>query len=78
MPKYIVSGYLTVSVCAEVDAASPDEAKEKAMGLGAPSLCHHCSEAGGDHDTWQINGGLDGCPPDDCVQDVTEADDDDE
>lgn len=65
---YRVSGYLTISAFALVEAGSEKEAREKAGDLGCPSLCYQCSEAGGDEQTWQLSGFDD--PPEDAVQDV--------
>lgn len=69
MPTYIVSGYLTISVVKTVEAANEDEAREKAEGLSAPSLCHQCASAGDDDDdAWELNGFDD--PPVDAVQHI--------
>jgi hypothetical protein len=73
MPKFLVSGYLTVSVFAVIEAATPEEAKAKAENLAAPSLCHACENAGGGDHEWTLNGFDD--PPEDAVHDVQEADD---
>jgi len=71
--RFIVSGYLTISVSKEIEAASAEEAKEKAQGLVTPSLCWQCESAGRDHDeTWILNGFDD--TPDDCVLEVVEKD----
>ena len=67
MVKYIVSGYLTISVHAEVEAKSKEGAREKARELGVPGLCHQCDVAGGEGE-WTLNGFDD--PPDDAVQNV--------
>ena len=66
---YLVSGYLTISVTAEIKARSTKEARELAGDLSAPSLCHQCDGAGGEG-CWQLNGFDD--PPDDAVQDIEE------
>ena len=69
MPTYIISGYLTISAVATVTAPDEKTARQKALALGAPSLCHHCASAGeGDPDAWTLNGFDD--PPDDVVIDV--------
>jgi hypothetical protein len=68
MARYNVSGYLTISVCAVIEAESEEEARTKAESLGAPSLCHQCAGAGGSNGTWQLNEFDD--PPEDAVQDV--------
>lgn len=67
MSTYIVSGYVTMSVVAEVEANSKAEAKRKAEELGIPGLCHQCSDAGGE-DEWTLNGFDD--LPDDAIHDV--------
>lgn len=56
MAKYQVAGWASISVWAEVEADSEQEAANKFMELQAPSLCHQCSDAGGDGDTFQLNG----------------------
>ena len=66
---YLVSGYLTISVTAEIRARSKKEARELAEDLSVPSLCHQCDGAGG-KDCWQLNGFDD--PPKDVVQDMEE------
>jgi len=69
MGKYIVSGYLTISVSKEIEAKSAKDAKRKAEELACPSLCHQCCQAGDDdHDAWPLNGFDD--PPLDCVRNV--------
>lgn len=70
---YRLSGYLTVSCVADIEANSEEEAREKAAQLSCPSLCHQCEDAGGDPDTWQLNGFDD--PPEDAVHDVVLVDD---
>lgn len=55
--KWLVSGWASMSVNAEVEAATEEEAKELFLGLSAPSLCHQCSDKGGeDGETFQLNG----------------------
>jgi hypothetical protein len=76
MPKYRVSGYLTITVTAEIEADSAAEAKAKGLELQAPGLCYHCEAAGGDEGEWQL-GGFDD-PPDDSVQSVVEISVEDE
>ena len=69
--KYLVSGYLTISACAVVEAENKEEAKEKALQLGTPTLCYQCCNTGHDCDSeWGLNGFDD--PPKDAVQDVEE------
>lgn len=61
MPKYRVSGLLTVSVSTCVEADTEAEAKELAMANPNVGLCHQC--AGGDEDSeWVTSGELDGEP----------------
>lgn len=70
--KYTVYGYLTISAVATVEADSGEEAKEKALALDTPGLCHQCSNAGSEAEgSWTLNG-FDPVP-DDAVQHV-EAD----
>lgn len=69
MKTYYVSGYLTISVTAEIQARNKKEAREKAGDLSAPGLCHQCDNAGGEG-CWQLNGFDD--PPDDAVQEIEE------
>ena len=71
---YRVSGYLTMSCIADIEANSEEEARAKALGLSCPSLCHQCDDAGGDGETWQLNGFDD--PPEDAVHDIVLIDDD--
>lgn len=66
MPKYRISGYLTVSANAIVEAKDEAEARRKAADLACPSLCHQCEYAGGDEGMWRLNGFDD--PPEDAVQ----------
>lgn len=68
---YLVSGYLTISVTAEIKAHSKKEARECAADLSVPSLCHQCARAGNSDDgCWELNGFDD--PPEDAVQDIEE------
>ena len=72
MAKFIVSGYLTISVTKEIEARDADDAEERAGYLQAPPLCYQCNRAGRyDADTWELNGFDD--PPEDCVQHVEEV-----
>lgn len=54
--KYRVSGWVSISVTAEVEAENEEGAKEAFLELQAPSLCWQCSEAGGEDGTFQLNG----------------------
>lgn len=65
---YRVNGYLTMSCTADIEASSEEEARAKAAELQCPSICNQCSDAGGDGETWQLNGFDD--PPEDGVQEV--------
>ena len=69
MPTYIVDGYLTISVTAEINAENNKEARKKAKNLTPPNLCHQC-DGGGDNNAgeWTLNGWDE--PPDDCIHDV--------
>lgn len=67
--KYLVSGYLTISVFKVVEAESEAAARRYAEeSLSPPSLCHQCSSAGDGEGTWELNGFDD--PPEDVVQSV--------
>ena len=68
--KYLVSGYLTISVRKVIEAYDEDAARAAAEDLAAPSLCHQCSSAGGDGE-WELNDFDD--PPEDCIQDISET-----
>ena len=69
--KYLVSGYLTISVFKVIEADSPEDAKAKAEDLACPSLCHQCDGAGeNDKSSWTLNG-FDG-PPEGAVRYVSE------
>lgn len=60
MPRYRVPGTMTISVFVDVEAASPEEAREKAHEHGVPSLCWSCAR--GEPDRWRTSGELDGEP----------------
>jgi|1185.fasta_scaffold291798_2 hypothetical protein len=66
--RFRVSGYLTLTCVAEVEADSKEEAAEKARELPPPGLCHQCEGAGDGASEWQI-GGFDDTP-EDCVKHV--------
>jgi hypothetical protein len=59
MPRYLVSGQVTISVCTEVEASSGKEAIRKAQDHGMMSLCHSCS-SGEPTEEWVTSGELDG------------------
>lgn len=67
MPKYIISGYVTCSVVAMVEADNEAQAKELADDLGTPSVHtnHHPDLADGQ---WHFNEFDD--PPEDAVMGV--------
>lgn len=58
MPRYIVTGVMTISMHVEVDADSPEEARKLAEEAPIVGLCHQCSR--GDRDEWSTSGELDG------------------
>lgn len=69
MPKFQVSGYLTISVVKTVTARNAAHARKIAQGLAAPSLCWQCESAGeSDPEAWELNGFDD--PPDDAVRHI--------
>ncbi|MCZ6870532.1 MAG: hypothetical protein O7G84_13605 [Gammaproteobacteria bacterium] len=72
MPKYIVSGYISCSIVAEIEASSEADARKKADDLGTPIVHtdYHSNISDGD---WHFNEFDD--PPDDAVQHVELADD---
>ncbi len=70
---YRITGYLTISAIAEIEASSPEEALEKAQELSTPGLCHQCAGAGDSSEgTWQLNEFDD--PPQDAVQYIEQDD----
>lgn len=67
--KYIVSGYLTITVTKVIEADDEAAARAFAQHLAPPALCHQCASAGEhDADAWQLDGFDD--PPDDVIQHV--------
>lgn len=74
MPKFMIYGYVTASVLAEVEAKDVEEARRKAEDLSPPSVHtdHHVNLANGH---WHYNEFDD--PPDDAVQEVEQLDEDD-
>jgi hypothetical protein len=69
MPKYIVSGEMTISVSVIVEAADPKEAKNLARQASVRTLCASCSNT---HEgEWSTSGELDGVPS---IIDVQEDD----
>lgn len=65
MPRYRLYATMTVSVSAEVDADSRDEAEAMAADLSVPELCFQCATQ--QDECWAVE--LDGEPD---VQDVEE------
>lgn len=61
MPKYRVGGTVTISMYIDIEAESPEAAKEAARGAPVMHLCHHCSGVGDDGE-WRTSGDLDGDP----------------
>lgn len=62
--RYYIHSAMVVSVGVEVEADSPEQAREIAEDTGIRSLCHACS--GSDHgrrrDEWHLTDGLEGEP----------------
>jgi hypothetical protein len=54
MTTFRVSGQVTISIFADVEAETEEEAMEKAYELSMPSLCHGCSSAHGHGDVWGV------------------------
>jgi hypothetical protein len=55
---YRVGGVMTISVFVDVEAESPEQAREAAQDQAIMSLCHQCS---GNHPgEWSTSGELDG------------------
>ena len=73
MPRYFVSGVMTISVHVYVDAETPEEAKKVAEDAPLQGFCHQCAR--GQDDEWSTSGELDGTPQD---LEVREAYSDDE
>lgn len=60
MPKYEVSGMVTISISGTVEADSPGDARYKAARLAMPDLCDCCTQPhGADEETWDVDA-LDG------------------
>lgn len=75
MPKYLVSTHLTISVHTEVDADSPEEAKNIAGQRGVMGLCHSCASSDESDVEWRTSGELDSLPDiDDPSTEVIELD----
>lgn len=64
MPKYIVTGSITISVHTVVDADSPEAAKEEAQSRSVQGLCHQCADSRGADEEWRTSVELDGEPTD--------------
>lgn len=69
MPRYMVTGEMTISVHGYVDADSPEEAKKLAEDMPLQTFCNQC--ANGNDDEWSTSGELDGVP---CNIEVEEVD----
>jgi len=67
--RYVVNGYLTISVYKVIEAKNKAEARRKAECLAAPSLCNQCSSAGeGADEEWELNEWDD--PPEDAIKHI--------
>lgn len=62
LKRYLVTGELTISVCTDVLAASPAQAKNLARQRGIMSLCHQCAGDDTITEEWVTSGDLDGEP----------------
>lgn len=71
MPRYAVTGTVTISVLVEVDAKNETEARKKAAVCLMLQLCHGC--AIGDDGVWSTSGELDGEPAIEAVREITTA-----
>lgn len=61
MRKFTVGAMVTISLYTEVEADSPEQARELAENQQMPSLCHQC--AGGEpEEQWCTSGEFDGVP----------------
>lgn len=61
--RYSVAGVITISVHTEVEASSPEEAREIAVNdRGIMSLCHQCA-SGDPSSEWVTSGEFDGDVP---------------
>lgn len=69
--RYRVVALVTISMHTDVEAASEDEAEERAMERGMMGLCHQCAGGESEHE-WVTSGGFDGTP--DEVTEVMELD----
>lgn len=56
--KYLVTGYITISVSVEVEADSPKAARALARDAPMMTLCGQCAH--GCPDEWSTSGELDG------------------
>ena len=68
--RYYVAGTMTISIHVEVEADSPEHAREVAEDAGVQRLCHYCA-SGGAKGEWRTSGELDGPP---VITDIEEAD----
>lgn len=58
MPKYRVTGFMTISVSVVVEADSPAKAREAARDAPLQTFCNQCAR--GSDDEWSTTGDLDG------------------
>lgn len=58
--KYMVSGQMTISIWIEVEADSPEAAREAAGDASVVELCNYCATA--KDGVWNTSGELDGTP----------------
>jgi hypothetical protein len=60
MPRYVVTGLVTISVHTVVEAKNKAQAIALADERALPSLCHQCGSAEGANERWCTSGELDG------------------
>lgn len=60
MPRYLVTGLVTVSVHTVVEAKTKAQALLLAEERALPSLCHQCASCDGADEGWRTSGELDG------------------
>lgn len=59
MPKFSVSGEVTISVHTDVEAETEEEAKKIAADRGTQSFCYQCAR-GEPEQEWTTTGDIDG------------------
>ena len=64
MPRFIVTGEMTISVHTEVEADTMGEAIKIADGRPAMGPCYHCARSASEEseEEWRTSGELDGMP----------------